>query len=485
VSESKEQATAPIAPLDFSGRRLVVSLAGRLVLIDLPARGKLTVGRGVESDVLIAHPSISRKHASLDVGDVVRVEDLGSANGTKLAGKKLAPGSPATLVPGVVLELGSVLVTLQDERDRDGDDAGDDEAPVSMPGEVVVVDATMKEVLETVRVAAGSALSVLLLGETGVGKEVFARRVHELSSRSGSELVRLNCAALVENLLEAELFGYERGAFTGATQAKPGLLEAASGGTLFLDEVGELPLATQAKLLRVLESGEVMRVGALKPRPVDVRFVSATHRDLRALVASGQFREDLFFRLDGVSIRIPPLRERRDEIPPLAARFVEDAARAAGRPAPSLAPAAVERLLAHPWTGNVRELRNVIRRSVLFCPGAALEAEDLRFEAFGASRSGGSASVGAGAGAIPSASEAQAQAHAQTLPPPSAGPAAREPTAMSAERAERRKRVIDALEKAVWNQTRAAEALGVARRTLQTWMIDLDIPRPRASRRSR
>ena len=182
----------------------------------------------------------------------------------------------------------------------------------------------------------------------------------------------------MESLLEAELFGHERGAFTGATQAKAGLLETASGGTLFLDEVGELPLTTQAKLLRVLESGEVTRVGAVRPRNVDVRFVAATHRDLRLLVANGQFREDLFFRLDGIAIRIPPLRERIAEIVPLAERFIVEAGAAAGDAAPSLGPDAAARLRAHSWPGNVRELRNVIMRSVLFCRESVLGAGALR-----------------------------------------------------------------------------------------------------------
>jgi DNA-binding NtrC family response regulator len=322
---------------------------------------------------------------------------------------------------------------------------------------MVVADPKMEAVHETVRIAATSSLSILLLGETGVGKELFARRVHELSPRSSAPLVRVNCAALVESLLEAELFGHERGAFTGATQAKEGLLEAASGGTLFLDEIGEMPLTTQAKLLRVLESGEVTRVGAIKPRTVDVRFVAATHRDLKTLVANGRFREDLFFRLEGVSIRIPPLRERVAEIVPLAESFIVEAAAAASRPAPRLSEEASARLRAHPWSGNVRELRNVLMRSVLFCAGPVLDVDDLRLDRSEASAAPAAASSGA-----------------------SGGGAA--PAGMSAERAERRQRAIDALEQTVWNQTRAAEILGISRRTLQTWMIDLDIPRPRGGR---
>jgi two-component system response regulator AtoC len=429
---------------------LLASLDGTVNVFDLPSSGELVIGRGKEADIVLDHPSISRRHATLQIGESLVIDDLGSANGTFVAGKRLTPSKPASFGAGVLVEVGSVLLTL-----RGGDEAEVARAPSGM----VVADPVMTEVHETVRIAAASALSILLLGETGVGKELFARRVHELSPRASASLVRVNCAALVESLLEAELFGHERGAFTGATQAKEGLFEAASGGTLFLDEIGELPLTTQAKLLRVLESGEVTRVGATKPRKVDVRFVAATHRDLRGLVASGRFREDLFFRLDGVAIRIPPLRERVAEIVPLAESFIVEGATAAGRVAPVLAVDAAARLKAHPWSGNVRELRNIIMRSVLFCRGTTLDAGGLRFDTHESLPAPAPASVASGTEAASSA-----------------------PAGMSAERAERRQRAIEALEKTVWNQTRAAELLGVSRRTLQTWMIDLDIPRPRGGR---
>jgi two-component system, NtrC family, response regulator AtoC len=456
VSErpGSEHQTELVTPLASNTRRLAASVDGQLRFIDLPETGQLVIGRSSECDVILDHASVSRKHVVLHLSeDAVKVEDLGSANGTSLAGKRLTKGALEVFVPGVVLELGVVVVTLRDDRETGS------AAETSDIADVVIADEAMREVHETVRIAAGSNLSVLLLGETGVGKELFARRIHELSPRKASALVRVNCAALVESLLEAELFGYERGAFTGATQAKPGLLEAASGGTLFLDEVGELPLSTQAKLLRVLESGEVTRVGALKPRVVDVRFVSATHRDVRGLVSSGRFREDLFFRLDGVSIRIPALRERTSEIVPLAKTFIDASARAANKPAPALSSAAIDRLMAHSWSGNVRELRNVIQRSVLFCRSTTLDADDLRFDTLGASN-----------------------------PPPARPRAdlATDPSApiegLTPERAERRKRILEALESTMWNQTRAAEQLGISRRTLQTWMIDLRIPRPRTSR---
>src|SRR5262249_33767128 len=183
-----------------------------------------------------------------------------------------------------------------------------------------------------------------------------------------------------ESLLESELFGYEKAAFTGAGQAKPGIIETADQGTLLLDEVGELPLALQAKLLRAIEQREVMRVGALKPRKVDVRFLSATHRDLAADVRSGTFRQDLYFRLNGITLRVPPLRERRDEILGLARTFIAANVKQLGRKAPRLTDEVVKALEAHGWPGNVRELRNVVERAVLLAPGDRIEVEQLVFD---------------------------------------------------------------------------------------------------------
>jgi len=311
----------------------------------------------------------------------------------------------------------------------------------------------MPAVLSLVDRVARSSMSVILLGETGVGKEVLATRVHERSLRAGVSFVKVNCAALVESLLEAELFGHERGAFTGAVHAKEGLLEHADGGTLFLDELGEMPLTTQAKLLRVLESGEVVRVGGVRPRRIDVRFVAATNRDLRELVAAGRFREDLFFRLDGVSIHVPPLRARKDEIVSLARSFAAQASEAGERTI-ELSAAAEAVLLEHAWPGNIRELRNVIKRSVLLCPGDVLEAEDLHLEALGATPPEGVRAVGSVSTAI--------------LPPPPYDP-----------RDGERRRIADALARCVGNQTRAARLLGISRRTLVNRLDELGFERPR------
>jgi DNA-binding NtrC family response regulator len=217
--------------------------------------------------------------------------------------------------------------------------------------------------------------TVLIRGETGTGKEVVARRLHQLSGRDS--FVAVNCAALVETLAESELFGHERGAFTGATQAHAGVFEQAHGGTLFLDEVGDMPLPLQAKLLRVLQERAVVRVGGRRPIPVDTRVVLATHQDLEGLIADGRFREDLFFRINVVELRIPPLRERRDDIPWLARCFLDDCGRRRGERLRTLEADAEQALTAHDWPGNVRELRHTIERACIFADGERLRAADI------------------------------------------------------------------------------------------------------------
>ena len=216
--------------------------------------------------------------------------------------------------------------------------AGVDVAGHELGSGIVLDDPAMRQLDTLVGRVAPSTINVLLLGETGVGKEVFAERLHERSARSSNPLLRLNCAALSESLVESELFGHERGAFTGAVASKPGLLEQAEGGTVFLDEVGDLPTAVQVKLLRVLEDRQVLRVGALKPLTIDVRFIAATHRDLEEMVSRGEFRQDLYFRLNGITLVIPPLRERRSEIPRLARAFADLACSREVRPGAGVLP---------------------------------------------------------------------------------------------------------------------------------------------------
>jgi two-component system, NtrC family, response regulator AtoC len=443
--ERKDDATEiqGIARASRDALRIVGMWSGGHVVRDVSSSGSIVIGRAAEADLVLDHPSVSRRHATLHAGTPLSLEDHGSANGTFIDGQKVEPGSTSPIAPGMVVELGAAMLVLRGASSSDTKRA---DPALDVPD----ADPPMAEVYELIDVVAKSKLTVLLIGETGVGKEVLARRVHSASPRANQPFTTLNCAALVENLLESELFGHERGAFTGATHAKAGLVEAASGGTLFLDEVGELTPSTQAKLLRVLEAGEVTRVGAVKAIAVDVRFVCATNRSLGAMVDEGRFRRDLYFRLDGLTIDVPPLRERKSEIVHLARRFLEEAAADAHRSPPTLSPETIERLTSHDWPGNVRELKNVIARSLLFCKGDILLASELR--------------IAGGVG--------------ESVRP--AGPTGTSALALE----EKRKRVQEALEKSLWNQTRAAALLGVTRRTLHNWLDELAIPRARGGPRS-
>jgi two-component system, NtrC family, response regulator HydG len=245
------------------------------------------------------------------------------------------------------------------------------------PAGLVARTETMKRVLDLSRRAARVDSTVLITGESGVGKERIARLIHEESGRAHKAFVAVNCAAVTESLLESELFGHARGSFTGATHDRPGLFEAAHGGTLFLDEVGEVPAAMQARLLRVLQEREVRRVGENVNRKVDVRLVAATNRQLQAEVAAGRFRQDLYYRLRVIELKVPPLRERRDDLLPLARLLLAEATERLGRPVLGLTPEAAEQLLRYEWPGNVRELANALERAVALCEGSRVEKDDL------------------------------------------------------------------------------------------------------------
>jgi DNA-binding NtrC family response regulator len=235
----------------------------------------------------------------------------------------------------------------------------------------------MAQLLDAIQRVAPTHATVLISGETGTGKELVARAIHARSSRSNGPFVALNCAAMPENLLESELFGHEKGAFTGADRARPGLFETAHGGTLFLDEAGEMPPSLQAKLLRVLVDGEVLRVGSRSTRKVDVRVLAATHRNLEERVQEGHFREDLYYRLAVFPLRVPPLRERLEDLPQLVAHFLVKAAQDMGLPPRRLGEGALERLSAYPFPGNVRELKNLLERACILATGEVIGPEDF------------------------------------------------------------------------------------------------------------
>jgi DNA-binding NtrC family response regulator len=258
----------------------------------------------------------------------------------------------------------------------DGIAGAPDEEPPAREDRVVL-DPQMRRLYELCAKLADKPITVLVLGETGAGKELLAAELHARSSRAGKPFVKLNCAALVETLLESELFGHERGAFTGADRRKVGWFEAASGGVIFLDEIGEMPLSLQAKLLRVLETRKITRLGGTAEVDVDVRVVCATNRDLAREVQRGRFREDLYFRVGGFVLLVPPLRDRRSEIIPLAEHFVRGFARELGQSAPPLSAEARAALEAHPWPGNVRELKNAMERAVALVSSGPIELEHL------------------------------------------------------------------------------------------------------------
>jgi len=534
----------------------------------LPDHGVVTIGRSEDADVRIDHPSISRRHAAITIDGALEIEDLGSSNGTRTRDACLSAGVPAPLAIGDPIELGSVMIVVQQRaapiaqrhvwahgyfearlaeecaraasaggrfavmrihgradaalegaitrelRPMDvigyhgpgayealildgnaaivagvGDrlraafadrgvpieigvarypDDGRDApallraasvaaaaslaalaAPAAASTVIRVASPAMEQLDRIVqRVAAGS-ISVLITGETGVGKEVLAGRLHRLSPRADHAFLGLNCAALSESLLESELFGHERGAFTGAIGAKPGLLETAEGGTVFLDEIGELPMSIQVKLLRVLEERRVMRVGAVKAHAIDVRFLAATNRDLEAEIERGAFRRDLYYRLNGVALTIPPLRQRVGEIAELARAFLRDAAERNGSGSLALSYDALGLLEAYAWPGNIRELRNMMERAALLCPDTIVLPEHLPVDRL---RRAATIAVDA----APVAAEPE-------RPPDSP----------------ERQRILDALIATGGNQTAAAQRLGMSRRTLINRMIGLGLPRPR------
>jgi len=448
----RDETTRQLQTSDVARVVLRIVTATEVLERPLPEKGEIVLGRGDDADVLVPDPTVSRRHAILRVGPPLSIEDLGAKHGTRVGSRRLERGESTRIELGDPIELGHAVLLLR----LAAADAATAAAPAVAAAGVVLADPAMLALRDQVERLARGSISVLLRGETGVGKEIVAQMVHACSPRAAKPLLRLNCAAFSESLLESELFGHERGAFTGATQAKMGLLETANGGTVFFDELGEMPPSLQAKLLRVIEERRVTRVGGLKSTSIDVRFVSATHRDLEAEVAGGRFREDLFFRLNGVGLRIPPLRERRAEIEPMARAFVREFAEEVPFAEPPLAQDAVDRLLAYDWPGNIRELRHAVERAVLLSGGAPLTAADFPLAA--TPRATATPAARSGRAAPDRALTATLRNDVEEL---------------------ERERIAAALDECGGNRTLAAKRLGVSRNTLSTRIAKYGLDRRR------
>jgi DNA-binding NtrC family response regulator len=329
-------------------------------------------------------------------------------------------------------------------------------------GRLLGASPTMRRVFEMAERVAATDATVLILGESGTGKDLLAQEIHERSQRAGAAFVAVNCAALPENLIESELFGYERGAFTGAAQQRKGKFELASGGTIFLDEIGDMNPVTQAKVLRALENRKIERLGGTHSIDVDVRVISATHRDLQAEIAAGRFREDLYYRLRVVTLELPPLREHKEDLALLAEAFLSQLGARHNHRA-RLSRAAMDLLRAYDWPGNVRELRNALERSLVLCAGDEIRAEDLPAEireyAGAAAFTGATAAAGAAKSAEPDAFLSESDFR----------------------EAKRQFEIVylkRKLEEHRWNVSQTAAEVGLHRQSLQEKLRELGIQRP-------
>jgi transcriptional regulator with GAF, ATPase, and Fis domain len=362
--------TQPSQPPEISTRvqGSVPPLPDELVLLVLSggARGKklkvgdqLTVGKAPDNDLVLPDDTVSRHHCVLERrAEGIVVRDLDSTNHTRVGRTAVRE---ATVEPGSTITVGNVELVLRTEPNRA------QILPSESPqfGDAIGASLAMRSIFGLLERIAPSDACVLLEGETGTGKDVLARSIHQQSTRKDAEFVVVDCGAISYNLIESELFGHERGAYTGAVTTRQGAFELAGRGTVFLDEVGELPLDVQPKLLRVLESGEFRRVGGNKTMRTEARIVAATKRNLREEVERGKFREDLYFRLSVVPVTVPPLRQRREDIPALVERFLDQARKRVPEAANiTLSRETLAALSAHDWPGNVRELRNVLDRAI-------------------------------------------------------------------------------------------------------------------------
>ena len=426
----------------------------------LPKTGQVTIGRERRyNDIAIPDSSVSRIHATLTLGEKIMLTDLSSRNGTlvRRSAKPVrvdetrtddgAPGKTFEVRGGDRLSFGSVISILRNTRDESALGCG----PLASGRRMVRDPAMVALYGEVAELAASSNRAcVLILGETGVGKELLARAIHDASPRAKNAYVVVNCANINDGLFESEMFGHRKGAFTGATFDKKGLFELANGGTLVLDEIGELTALTQAKLLRVLEDRQVLRLGAEKPMQVDVRIVASTNRNLEECVLRRQFREDLYYRLKGFELVIPPLRSRPDEILPLAQMFLEEECKANGQAqVPQLSPDAAACLVNYSFPGNVRELRSAMGQAAVFCHNEVVMMHHLPPKITGMNRA-------------PCPRETEPETPKQNV--------------------DEQMRMLQALHAHRWNIIRAAKSLNMPKRTFQYKMKRYGIEGSRAAR---
>ncbi len=383
------------------GARLSVSISNGMTVEVRLGLKEVKIGRGREADLQLPDPSVSRLHARVfRVGQQYFLADLRSRNGTHADGQRI---TQLCLEDGRMFQVGPFRIHFHrpvsasgagEEPTVSGSGGFDSARPESLPvprrtsGPSSTVEAPfgligrsahVKKLIGTIRRVAASDVPVLIEGETGSGKELVARGIHDASVRMDRPFVVVNCGAISPELIESELFGHERGAFTGATAQRKGAFELAHNGSIFLDEIGELPLALQPKLLRALEQKEVKRVGGNDLLLADVRILAATNRNLREEVARKAFREDLYFRIGAITVPIPPLRDRREDVAPIARHFLLGMGDHTSANVPGLSPAALDALISHDWPGNVRELRNAIQRAVVMAEDGELTASDFSF----------------------------------------------------------------------------------------------------------
>jgi two-component system response regulator AtoC len=519
VSAVSPHSTLP--PPALARLQLVVNTGQRSDIYPLYDDNVVSVGRDSDNVIRIEDASVSRRHLELHAAeDGALVVDLGSSNGTLLVrtsgaseedagpgtAHRLPPHQPVPLRIGESVRVGPALIFLQ-VKTRSSQSALAGRRTLGDPP--VLVDPEMKSAYELLTRAAQSEVSVLIFGETGVGKEMMAETVHRRSRRAHRPYLQLNCAALPETLLESELFGHEKGAFTGAHATKVGLLESTDGGTVFLDEIGELALGTQAKLLRVLEERTLLRVGSTKPRRISVRFVTATNRDLVRECRDGRFRSDLYYRISGLVVRIPPLRRRKGEIEPLTRHFLRQFCKSIEQAEPHVTPEALELLCSYHWPGNVRELKNVIERSALLSGRDPIRPEHVLLDPPASERhdsepdaltevidrsslrspgrdslSAGRVSLSSGRASLGPATPSRAPnvdpaSSGQSRMPQSSSPSQLDPQGRAAQLDAERARLIAALDECGGNQTRAALMLGISRRQLISLVEFWQLPRPK------